>query len=371
LIENRKLVGQLKNKKTAVEANQVTEDIEDVKPVFELKARVDLHVNGDSRVLATSEMTDIIACTHKSFNPLFTGYGLRKISNVDFKANEFIPLHSNQIKDICFHPRDEIILSASLDKTLKLTNLSNSCILMTHNLETDAWSCCWNEKDYNYYYVGLRNGQVLEYDIRINQRFLNEIISNDKLPVSSIQYLSQDNFNQKFEGIVATHLRSSNFHLREENSSFITYPLPIIGNFISSHFNKQLSQLLISSRPIKGQTCISHTLYSLSLNFNHLNERSLETNIITVLTGGSRADQVSRSKIFPHPCQSTSSLVLAGDQDSGGCVAWDTLTKERIQEIKCCSPVFDVSLLKLNKSDNHLISLTSDKLFVYNLNQGL
>jgi len=225
---------------------------------LQLKTVIDLNQQSDSRVLTTSDILGVIIATQKNVNNIFSSYGLRKINTYDFKANEFIPIHQNIIKDACFHPHDALVLTASLDQTLKLTNLMSCSSVLTQNLETDAWSCCWNGKDTNYFYVGLRNGKILEFDIRVSQNYVNEIIVNDRVPVSSLQYFIKE--ENSLEGIVATHLKSCHLHVKSDSGQFESYSLPIVGNFISSHFDKKSNMLLISSRPNKTQVNVNHSV---------------------------------------------------------------------------------------------------------------
>ena len=91
---------------------------------------------------------------------------------------------------------------------------------------------------------------------------------------------------------------------------------------------------------------------------------NLEADLKTVLPGGKNAAMVLRSKIFAHPREADNCLVIAGDQDSSGCLVWDVNSKERLQAINCNSPAFDFSLVSINNQDPLLACLTSDKIFV-------
>ena len=53
-----------------------------------------------------------------------------------------------------------------------------------------AWSCVWNVDDGNYFYTGLQNGLVLEFDIRNTESFVQEINSGgSRSPVAALKYL--------------------------------------------------------------------------------------------------------------------------------------------------------------------------------------
>ena len=53
------------------------------------------------------------------------GYGVKKISTVNMRASQYVPIHSKQIRGLAFNRRDDsLMLSASLDNTLKITRSS-------------------------------------------------------------------------------------------------------------------------------------------------------------------------------------------------------------------------------------------------------
>jgi len=56
-----------------------------------------------------------------------------QISTLDFKTSEFVSVHSKPIRDLAFHSRtvtsDAMMLSCSMDKTVKLTSLNSNNVL--------------------------------------------------------------------------------------------------------------------------------------------------------------------------------------------------------------------------------------------------
>ena len=381
--EERKLEILRSNKINNIAAIHKASVLKARQEAFQIKTVIEFHPEASCRVLTTSDILGVMIATQKNFNQLFSGYGLRKISTFDFKVNEFIPIHQNIIKDVCFHPHDALVLSASLDQTLKLTNLMSCSNVMTQNLEAGAWSCCWNEKDRNYFYAGLQNGKIVEFDIRYNQNHVNEIICKDKVPVSSLQYFIKE--DETFDGVIATHLKSCYLHVKNNSNQFKSLPFPIRGNFISSHFDKKSNMLLISSRPNKSQLNVNHSvslkntpniiysnffilffqIYQLLMVQDDEMNQCLNTDVYRIFNGGRRADQFLKSKIFSHPNDINSSLIIAGDQDISGYLVWDLLSKEKLQVVKLSAPSFDISLMKLSTSDYILSALTENKIFVH------
>jgi len=93
--------------------------------------------------------------------------------------------------------------------------------------------------------------------------------------------------------------------------------------------------------------------------------KCLNAEVMAVFNGGRRADQFLKSKIFSHPNDINSSLVIAGDQDAGGYLVWDFVSREKLQEVKCTAPAFDNSLMKLSTSNYILAALTENKIFIH------
>ena len=82
--------------------------------------------------------------------------GLIKISMLDINVKEQIWNHNGQIRDLKISPfGSPQILSASMDKTMRISDLRSHCTLLTFPLEQSAWSCEWNANDDNFLYAGL------------------------------------------------------------------------------------------------------------------------------------------------------------------------------------------------------------------------
>ena len=64
------------------------------------------------------------------------------------------------------------------------------CSVFSYDTPMPAWSCGWNADDGNYFYTGLQNGLVLEFDIRNTESFVQEINSGgSRSPVAALQYM--------------------------------------------------------------------------------------------------------------------------------------------------------------------------------------
>jgi len=56
-----------------------------------------------------------------------------------------------------------------------------------------AWSCVWNSQDRNYFYAGLQNGLVLEFDVRNTEEPVQRMNGEaSRSPVLSLQFMAAD-----------------------------------------------------------------------------------------------------------------------------------------------------------------------------------
>lgn len=68
-----------------------------------------------------------------------------------------------------------------------------SVVISRYDTSVPAWSCVWHAEDRNYFYAGLQNGLVLEYDIRNTDGAVQEInIEGSRSPVASLCFLRKE-----------------------------------------------------------------------------------------------------------------------------------------------------------------------------------
>lgn len=93
--------------------------------------------NQTCRVAAYNPELSLQLIAKKSPHPeISPGYGILKINSVEFYGSrtrtEFVRIHQDLIRDIqCSFFNSEYLLSASYDKSFKLTNLKNNCSMLT------------------------------------------------------------------------------------------------------------------------------------------------------------------------------------------------------------------------------------------------
>lgn len=129
--------------------------------------------DGGCRVMDFYRNSNILVVSAQSPNQIFSGYGIKKVSIANSRNSMFIPLHSNTIRDLAFHPQTEILLSASIDKCVRLTETNNNKSVHTVNCTVPIWSCCWDTSNPVYFYIGEQTGDVCKYDMRKSNEKLN------------------------------------------------------------------------------------------------------------------------------------------------------------------------------------------------------
>lgn len=175
----------MNNSQGAVNLNYIQDKLMDITP------------KGGCRIVTFSNRHTAILVSQPSHNPIFPGFGVKKINFLDYKLSQYIPIHSKLIRDMALNlTEDGIILTGSMDKMIKMTNISNNVIVHSFTCPHPVWSCTYNLDNPVYFYAGLGNGHVLTFDKRRTDKYV-EILnegSHNFSPVCSLQYVqkSQD-----------------------------------------------------------------------------------------------------------------------------------------------------------------------------------
>ena len=72
----------------------------------------------------------MLVVSKPSSNQLLPGFGLLKVSGLELRSSEFVSIHQGVLRDVVFGPEgDGLVLSASMDKTLKLTRMVSNTVV--------------------------------------------------------------------------------------------------------------------------------------------------------------------------------------------------------------------------------------------------
>ncbi|KAG0225973.1 RING finger and WD repeat domain-containing protein 3 [Actinomortierella wolfii] len=142
---------------------------------------------------------EVLVCSRALENG---SHGIFKISMRDYTTSMYFPLavHSRPIKDVqCYiagkglSPYDNkaLVLTTSLDKTLKLSSVASQSVVMTYNMQAAGWSCCWSSSDPYTMYAAVKSSEsaIMVYDIRSTKGHVAKYTHPDLLGPSPIHTL--------------------------------------------------------------------------------------------------------------------------------------------------------------------------------------
>ncbi|CAL1297069.1 unnamed protein product, partial [Larinioides sclopetarius] len=287
--------------------------------IFALEKSMEIAKHGGCRIVDVCDLLGMILISQPSINELFPGYGFRKISTLDMKPSEFVLVHQKPIRDMAFHCHDGLVLTASLDKSVKITNVLTNSVVHTYPLDSDVWSCAWDLDEPTYFYAGLKTGDVYLFDIRMTSRYVHELPRyGNRTPVVALEYIKKSSCSSysKSGPIVGT-LSECAFFQRSDHQvpDYKVIPLPTVGPYTSLSSEPISGHFLVSSRPSPKQTRVTHTLCELSVDQSGAD---VVCNPIQTIQGGRSQLQLTRSKLLPHPDDPSSLLVCAGDEEAHG-----------------------------------------------------
>lgn len=318
---------------------------------------------GGCRVLAHNCDQNVICISQPSTNQLFPGFGIKKLSAVDFKTSHFIHLHSKAIRDVTFNVKNanSYLLTGSLDKTVKLTSLVSNVCVQTYNCEYPVWSCAWNEEDYNYLYAGLQNGTVLMFDMRNTSQYVHQFNNHgSRSPVLSVNYLPTCE-NASYSGVLIGQLDKASVY-EKKNDDYKLHVLPIEGSLTSLYFERITRHMLVTLRPNAKYPGVRHSVFKL------VAQQEMEASVIScaevyTFKGGNTQKLLSRNALIHDPGTDGNLFACACDEGSQSVLIWDVTTSELKQKLGSDLPVLDIC--QFTQENSYLMSLTEKQATIF------
>ncbi|KAG0199716.1 RING finger and WD repeat domain-containing protein 3, partial [Mortierella sp. GBA30] len=259
-------------------------------------------------------------------------HGIAKVSMRDFSNNlhDFIPIHSQAIRDVQCYNSDpfankSLVLTASMDKTLKISSAASQHVVLTYDLQAPVWSCCWSTTNPFSIYCSVKGKQtsILTLDLR-NTKAPVATFSRPSLlghsPIHSMVHIGPSH-SQNREGILCGNLEGAfiyNFegalpsgvlsqesvtsssqgsvsteHLQDENQRRV--PLRMQGASCSSVSFDSVSRHWMASYKFLGSPFTQHVRGTLD---QKAFESDLELKVEYRVTGGHPVSCISRTSIF-------------------------------------------------------------------------
>ena len=337
------------------ETSQQELSVQKVKDIFLTSA-------GGCRILEINPSLGMILVSRPSTVSLYRGYGLVKISCRDLKEYQFVPIHTNVIRDLKFSPnKDDLLLSVSTDKTAKLTNIASNSNVTSFVLSAQSWACCWDLDDSNYFYTALNNGHIEQFDIRQINSCVSNLFCGISKPITSISCIPSSSIG----GMLVATISGCSFIEKNNINNFTPSILPdLSGNCTSVSYDPVHAKFLASFRPTLTMPNTRHAVCEISRCFPSSEnvEPFITSTQVHQFTGGSSQTTLSRSHIFT-PLSRQSELCLAfGDESARSLEICNTSTSKKLTCYTSSKPVVDVKYYS-----NFVTALTEDKLFIYEL----
>ncbi|XP_040266156.1 E3 ubiquitin-protein ligase RFWD3 [Bufo bufo] len=329
-----------------------------------------IHQGGNCRVMAYCEYLTCLAVSQpSSHTTLIPGCGIKKLNMADLKSTQFVPIHARQIRDLAFSDRpDRLLLSASLDNTLKLTSLLTNTVVQTYNTGRPVWSCSWCADDANYVYAGLINGSVLVYDLRDTSQFVKELVPlGSRCPVVSLSSIPRA-ASEVFPcgGVVAGTLEGAYFW-EMTDAQYRPHVLPLEpAGCTDIQTESSTRHCLVTYRPGKTydyRRCVMMELTSSRLTDTE-NHYSCSCYPVQTFNAGSTCKVLTKNAIFQSPDCDGSILVCAGDESTNSAMLWHSGSGSLIQKLQADQPVLDICPMRVNQS-SLLATLTEKTVKIY------
>ncbi|XP_024866460.1 E3 ubiquitin-protein ligase RFWD3 isoform X2 [Kryptolebias marmoratus] len=325
---------------------------------------------GGCRVLSYCEpLSCLLASQPSPHSTLVPGCGVKKVSVVNMKASQYVPIHNKQIRGLSFNRQnDSLLLSAALDNTIKLTSLLTNTVVQTYNTGKPVWSCCWCLDNSNYVYAGLSNGSVLIYDTRDTSTHIQELEPlRSRCPVASLCYVPRA-ASSSFPcgGLIAGSLEGACFWEQVNETTYRPHVLPLEGSGCTDiQVETESRHCLVTYRPGRSNPSLRCILMALS-RAPQQDSGQLPTcsfSPVQTFTAGSSCKLLTKNAVFKSP-DGSGTLVCAGDEASNSTMVWNAGSGSLLQKLPADLPVLDISPLSVN-GEHLLASLTEKMLKLY------
>ncbi|XP_018333029.1 E3 ubiquitin-protein ligase RFWD3-like [Agrilus planipennis] len=319
---------------------------------------LEVNKDGGCRVLDCQSNIDLLITSTKSNNPLFNGYGVKKIAISNYKTTAFIPLHSMTIRDISFQPQTRNFITVSLDKTFKLTDSNNNFVIFSKTALSALWSCCWDLENPFMFYVGEQQGSCLQYDIRNVSQSLNTYSqSGDMSPVVSLASIPPCRVPLSQGGLMCCKLNGL-YVYTNRGEELESHWIPYTGPFVSMRLDVETDQFLVSTRSSSSNPYSRHSILHLDKDPD---TEKITGNAVFCFKGGSMQRMLSRSAIISGE---DDKYVAAYEESYKSLLLWSISTGQQVGSIPAHEPILDLCGFTINKQP-FLATLSEKKLMFF------
>ncbi|XP_059478039.1 E3 ubiquitin-protein ligase RFWD3-like [Neocloeon triangulifer] len=282
--------------------------------------------------------------------------------------------HTQPIRDMeyCPNQSNNILLTASLDKSVKLIDYRSNSVVHSYRTPMSAWSCCWDRTgacngDIHKISIGLMNGEIARFDIRMPNvtpyMMLGKRVLNSGQDITGIHSLVTvpPNYNPSLPrgALIAAHLKSCQLFIGDEDVTGVQ--LPFQGNLTGLRAEPVTGHLLLSNKQA------GHTVLRIRHDANAEPVELFEP-ILQLNGGGQAQTTLKRSAIATYTDGNNSKLLVVGSEESSRTVKLWSVSDggSIIGNLTMSDVVMDVCNLKFNHKD-FFAFLTDKKVSIYEM----
>ncbi|KAM6176457.1 E3 ubiquitin-protein ligase RFWD3 [Erethizon dorsatum] len=336
---------------------------------YHLHKALPVSQTGNCRTMAYCGALSCLVVSQPSPQASFLpGFGVKMLSTANMKSSQYIPMHSKQIRGLAFSTQSKsLLLSASLDNTVKLTSLETNTVVQTYNTGRPVWSCCWCLDENNCVYAGLANGSVLVYDLRNTSCHVQELVPQKaRCPLVSLSYIPRAaSAAFPYGGVLAGTLEHASFWELKMGFSHCSHVLPLEpGGYVDFQTENSTRHCLVTYRPDKNHNTMRSVLMELSYKLDDAGELVCSCQPVQTFPGGPTCKLLTKSAIFQSPENDGSILVCTGDEASNSALLWDAGSGSLLQDLQNDHPVLDICPFDVNHN-SYLATLTEKIVHIY------
>nr|XP_002123329.1 E3 ubiquitin-protein ligase RFWD3 isoform X1 [Ciona intestinalis] len=342
---------------------------------FQLYKNIVITPSGGCRVMDFDKRSCQFVISQPSPRSRFmTGFGVKRLSGMDFKSGCFTLLHQKVIKDLRFNPLCENqLLSASQDGTLRITDMLSNSKVHEYKVGKPVWSCCWDTNNRNIIYSGLNNGSFMQFDLRNTSEAMSTMENTwSRCPVVSLYHVPPT-ANDKFQGrggLFSATLKGACFwqdtmESTEESTSFISNFKPTFlpletGSCAGLCYNPSTNHCLVTFRPGGSYRKTTHLLGELQSMVGTDGGKRISCNIVETFYGGQTHKMLTRNSLHVLPLNGGDTLLACvGDEPNKKVQVYDVNRNKLVQCLPCDNaPPLDI--LNTNISNRNVIAALTD-----------
>lgn len=344
--ELKATIDSLMKSKASIVSNKITK-----KWYFSLEKNLELSKLGECRVFAYNKRRNTLIISQLNTNSIFSGCNIKEMDCETYNIGKTTCLHQKEIRGITCSDHHNLIMTVSLDKTIKMLSADSGQENMCIPTDLPLWCCNWDVSDPNRICVGGLSGNILLYDIRQTKACLSRVHDiRDVSPVISLASMS--------DNVISCSLNSVQIHRKNGSGNFISENQGIVGPFYDMNYDFSNKSLVLSLRPTVPLPYCRHNVFT----YDFMLQRTVgeaEKNF----RGADKLTQMTKSSQF---CIGGDQLFSSYNETGESINIWNIGNEKKASSLLCRDLIIDTCSWKYG-SNMFLSALSNNKVKVYKL----